>query len=240
MARADEPTSPGHPHANDRPLYGEPQQGGLCQMHALNAYFGRRVYTPESFRDLCVRYDKAAGQPPGTSDVASPAAGFFGSLGVIAVVARADDGSAARTTSRVGGSLFKFALADRGDPFDEALGVSADYESPAAAGTRRTSRGGRAPGAWTRPRLDPARVARDGVRAVFVFDVGHVWVWRYGASWGSGDARGAAGVPRTDLAWHRIDSLRAGGAPQRGNPSGEWNGGHNLAIAVPRSYRPPA
>jgi len=209
-------------------------------MHALNAYFGRRHFDPAAFRLLCEDYDRAAGQPPGTS-VVSAAAGFFGELGRVVVRERElvlgpggetlfeSDGSAktraTRVTHQIVGGILHHALARAGNLFDEAIAVSAAYESP---GTRRTGRtSARPPGAWTRPRLDPARLAAQGVRAVFVFDPGHIWIWRHAPE---------GGAPG-DLGWCRIDSMRAGGAPQGGDPSGEWNGAHGIAVAVPRSYR---
>ena len=226
---------------NERALYGEPQESGLCQMHSLNAYFGGRRFAPDDFRLLCEVYVRATGQPAGTS-VVGGSAGFFGELGKVVVherepvigpdgaPAREGDGSVKTRATRVScqtvGAILHHAIARAGDPFDEAVAVSAAYESP---GTRRTgSRTSVRPaGAWSRPRLDPARLAAQGIRAVFVFDPGHIWVWRYGSEGG----RGGPG-------WHRIDSLRAGGAPQRGDPSGEWNGPYGIAVAVPRaSYR---
>lgn len=51
-----------------RPLYGEPQQGDLCRMHSLNAYFGGRRFDPSSFHRLCDEFDVwAKAHPVGTS-----------------------------------------------------------------------------------------------------------------------------------------------------------------------------
>jgi len=204
---------------NERALYGEAQSGGHCQMHALNAYLGRKAYDPGSFAALTRDYDVAAGQPPGTSNVNGPA-GFFGFLH-----------SPKKAPGPDPKTLFHFALARAGDPFDEAFTVSDESQSPAQvgrlrfSGRRGTDRGARPPGAWTRPRLDPARLARQGVRAVFVFNPGHVWIWRYGRT-----------APSSEPAWHKIDSMRGGGRPTPGDPSGEWNGPHGIGVAVPRSF----
>ncbi len=199
-------------------------------MHSLNVYFGRRRLNPTTFRRLCADYDRVAGQPPGTSVVG--AAGFFGDLGRVIVLEREPvmgaggkpaleaDGSVKTRATRVGhrivGGILHYAIARAGNLFDEAIAISPAYESPGAR---------RAAGHWARPRLDPARIAAQGIRAVFVFDPGHIWIWRYAAA-GSDEPR-----------WHRVDSMRGGGTPQSGDPTGEWNGAHGVAVAVPRSYQ---
>lgn len=40
--------------------YWEPQEGGLCRMHALNAFFGKREIDPEQFKAYCSEYDEYA------------------------------------------------------------------------------------------------------------------------------------------------------------------------------------
>lgn len=196
---------------NDRPLYGERQRGGLCQMHALNAYFGRRALDPAAFTALCRKYDSDRGLPPGTSGAG--AAGFCGVL-----VGAHVRGSAAHET------ILHHAITALGDPFDEVLSVSAAYEAP---GSRRLDSAGRPiAGAWTRPRLNPARLAAQGLRAVFVATPTHIWIWRFGSVDG--------GDPR----WYRIDSQKNGGRPSPGDPAREWNGRYMIAVAIPRDYRP--
>lgn len=187
----------------DRPLYGEAQRGGLCQMHALNAYFGRPAYTPATFASSVREYLKATGHPPEIYKTAGPM-GLFGYL----------------ATSRADGcpkTLFHYLVKKAGDPFDEALGISDESQSP---GGRRDRR------AWIRPRLEPGHVARLGVRAVFVFTFRHVWVWRHGST--------GSDPPR----WHKIDSMVRGGKPVPGDPAREWNGPFGIAVAVPRHRRP--
>ncbi len=185
-------------------------------MHALNAYFGRRMFTAADFAKLTREYDVAAGQPPGTSNVGGPG-GFFGELGV-----REPDPH----------TLFHFAVARAGDPFDEAFNVSDESQSPARAhklrssGLRGSCRHDRPSGAWTRPRLNPSRVARQGVRAVFVFVPGHVWIWRFGRL-----------LPGSPAAWYRVDPGKNGGRPTPGDPAAEWNGEFGIGIAVPRAFR---
>lgn len=48
-------------------FYYENQQGGLCRKHALNAFFGKELLKVEDFYRFCDLFDKACGQPKGTS-----------------------------------------------------------------------------------------------------------------------------------------------------------------------------
>ena len=198
------------PRGADRPLRGGRGGGaGLCQMHALNAYLGQQHYTPTTFAEVCRRYDDTAGLPTGTSHAGGPL-GFIGDLDT-----KKRDPAAPRLKT-----LLHFAVREAGDPFDESLGISAMWEAPDAR--RVDSRGRPIVGAFRRPRFDPAVVAKAGVRAVFVFNTGHIWVWRY--------------CPDT-AAWYRIDDCSNAGNPAKGDPSKEWNGPHGVVFAVPRSYR---
>jgi hypothetical protein len=167
-------------------------------MHSLNAYFGRKAYTPGTFGTMCREYDTEVGLPPGTT-----AAGGTGTL-------LGHMGHGPRRT------ILHYAIAKMDHPYDEALGVTAPWESPGCV--RKTS-GGVAIKVWNRPRLCPDDLMASGIRAVMIFDRRHIWAWRSDGTH-----------------WYKVDSL-AGGAV-KGNPRSEWNGPNGLIIAVPRRWRP--